>query len=142
MPPLTDKQKEYQKKYYQEHKQKIQEQNKKYNEEHKEQRKEKRGQYYQEKREYILQKSKDYYFTEQGKKNQRIVKWKQSGVIHDDYDELYDKYINSTECELCNIPITEGQGLIGKKHLDHDHETGEFRNILCGHCNVNIMRFK
>ena len=38
------------------------------------------------------------------------------------------------------MEITEGKGLIGKKHLDHDHETGYFRNVLCGMCNSNVLR--
>ena len=98
--------------------------------------------YYKNNRDKLLQKSKDYYFTDEGKKNHRIVIWKQQGVIHDDFDALYDKYINTNECELCKIPITEGRGLIGKKCLDHNHKTGEFRNILCGNCNINVLRKK
>ena len=98
--------------------------------------------YYKNNRDKLLQKSKDYYFTDEGKKNHRIVIWKQQGVIHDDFDALYDKYINTNECELCDIPITSGRGLIGKKHLDHDHKTGLFRNILCGNCNTNVLRKK
>ena len=137
MPPLTDKQKEYHKKYREEHKKEIQEYKKEYREEHKQEIQE-----YNKKNEARDKEARRKYREGNGKKVRKINDWKQSGVIHDDYDELYDKYINSTECELCNIPITEGKGIIGKKHLDHDHETGEFRNILCGHCNVKIMRFK
>jgi len=98
--------------------------------------------YYQNNKDKLLEKSKNYYFTDEGKKNHRIVMWKQQGVISDDYNELYDKYINTNKCELCKCDITEGNGLIGKKHLDHNHETGEFRNVLCGNCNVNVLRKK
>ena len=144
--PLTDKQKEQKKKYYQEHKQEIQEKNKKYHEEHKQKILEKKKEYNEvhkkEKQEYDKKYKKIYATTENGKKYNKINMWKYKGVISDDYNELYDKYINATECELCKTPIIEGRGLIGKKCLDHNHETGEFRNILCGHCNINIMRFK
>ena len=142
MPPLTDKQKEYHKKYRKEHKQEIQEYKKEYREEHKQEIQEYHKKYNEEHKQEKQEYRKEYDKTAQGKKVCRISKWKQNGVISDDYNKLYDKYINTNECELCNIPITEGQGIIGKKHLDHDHETGEFRNILCGYCNINIMRFK
>ena len=49
-------------------------------------------------------------------------------------------HIKTNECELCNCKLTGGNGLIGKRHLDHDHETGLFRNILCGKCNINEKR--
>ena len=98
--------------------------------------------YYQNNKDKLLQKSKDYYFTDEGKKNHRIVIWKQLGIKCDDFDSLYDKYIKCNKCELCNCDITEGKGLIGKKCLDHNHETGEFRNILCGYCNINVLRKK
>ena len=140
--PLTDKQKEQKKKYYQEHKQEIQEKNKKYAQEHKKEKKEYDKKYREENKEKKHEQDKIYLTTEKGKKVRKINTWKFIGVISDDYDELYDKYINATECELCKTPIIEGRGLIGKKCLDHNHETGEFRNILCGHCNINIMRFK
>ena len=123
--PLTDKQKEYHKKYREEHKKERQEMNKKYYEEHK-----------KEKMEYHKK------YREEHKKEKMEYDWKRKGIISDDFDALYDKYINTNECELCNTPITEGSGIKGKKHLDHDHKTGKFRNILCGNCNINIMRFK
>ena len=129
---------EQRKEYYQEHKKEKKEYSKKYYEEHKQ----KMLEYREKNKERIQEYIKQYTTTEQGKKRYRINRWKLRGIISDDYDALYDKYINATECELCKTPITEGGGIYGKKHLDHDHETGKFRNILCGHCNTAIMRFK
>lgn len=37
-------------------------------------------------------------------------------------------------CESCGGPATG----IGSLHLDHDHETGEFRGWLCQKCNMGI----
>ena len=146
MPLTSEQKKEYDKKYYEEHKKKKLEYCKKYNEEHKKKRQEYSKKYYEEHKQEILEKGKEYgkeyRTTETAIKNKRINRWKYTGIISDDFDELYDKYINATECELCNTPITEGGGITGKKHLDHDHKTGKFRNILCGHCNTQIMRFK
>jgi len=140
--PLTEKQKEYHKKYREQHKKEKKEYHKKYAQEHCDELREYRKKYREENKQTAQEYSKQYITTEQGKKSYRITAWKQIGVISDDYNALYDKYINTNECELCNTTITEGRGLIGKKHLDHDHETGEFRHILCGYCNINVMRFK
>jgi len=77
-----------------------------------------------------------YFKTEKGKKANRIQTWKYIGVISDDYNKLYEEYLAQTNCEFCNIPLHEGRTGKGRKCLDHDHETGQFRNILCCSCNV------
>lgn len=87
-------------------------------------------------REKESESKKEYYKTEIGIKNRRIRKWKFRGVIHPNFDELYEKYINTEHCELCNIKLTEGKRTHTTRCLDHCHETGEFRNILCHSCNV------
>ena len=69
-------------------------------------------------------------------KSLRINNWKLRGIIGD-YDELYEKWINCTNCEACNYIFTD----TCNKCLDHDHKTGLFRNILCRNCN-NDERFK
>jgi len=133
-----EKIKEQKKKYRQEHKEQIKEYNKKYNEENREEKREYNKKYNEKNKEHI----KEYYQTANGKKIKRISFWKSKGVISDDFDVLYEKYINTNECEICNVAIISGTGIIGKKHLDHCHISGKFRNILCGNCNVNVMRNK
>ena len=49
---------------------------------------------------------------------------------------LYEKYMNTNNCENCDIELVRGAGLSNKKHLDHDHNGGLFRNVLCGNCNI------
>jgi len=68
-------------------------------------------------------------------KKNRIKKWVSRGVICNDWDNLYDKYINTTNCEECDVELIFGIYGSNKKCLDHDHVTGEFRNILCNLCN-------
>ena len=59
------------------------------------------------------------------------------GLIHNDYDELYEKYINTEYCELCNVNLTEDKRTTKTTRcLDHDHQTGLLRNIVCHCCNV------
>ena len=71
-------------------------------------------------------------------KTRTIKTWKKRGIIHDDYEALYEKYLNTSHCELCNV-LLEGNGKT-KKCCDHDHENGKFRNILCNNCNWVVMR--
>ena len=85
----------------------------------------------EEKKEYM----KEYRKTDAYKKSYRITNWKKSGVKCDDWDKLYDKYINTWNCEECNVELKEGN-FKNKKCLDHNHDNGEFRNIICNRCNV------
>lgn len=71
-------------------------------------------------------------------KKRRIRTWIRSGVINEDFDSLYEHFINTNNCELCNV-VLEGNGK-QKKCLDHDHSTGLFRNVLCNVCNWVYMR--
>ena len=73
-------------------------------------------------------------------KNDPIVKmkikvsmWKFKGLISDDYESVYNRWLVSERCENCNKPYT----VKNCKCMDHCHDTGVFRNILCNPCNVN-----
>ena len=79
--------------------------------------------------------------TPAGRKSSRIQNWKQNGVIHDDFNELYEKYINTEFCELCNVKLTVDKAITKTTRcLDHDHTTGLFRNVVCNSCNVRLPR--
>tara|TARA_R110000803_G_scaffold165902_1_gene229308 strand:- start:21 stop:467 length:447 start_codon:yes stop_codon:yes gene_type:complete len=80
--------------------------------------------------------------TPKAKKYKRIFTWKNYGVICDDWDKLYEKYINTKNCELCNIELTEGKNTNTRRSLDHNHYTGLVRNILCSNCNSKLPRQK
>ena len=55
----------------------------------------------------------------------------------DDFDYVYNEYIHATNCDICNKKFTNTLD----RQLDHDHETGEIRNIICQKCNRNKKDF-
>jgi len=123
---LTEEQrKEYMKKYYEANKEKI-----------KERRKEHDIKYREKNKEKIKESNKKYSKTEEGKKSIRIKNWKIKGVICEDFNKLYDYYLNCWNCEECGIELVKGIYGANKKCLDHNHKTGQFRNVLCNTCNI------
>jgi len=57
--------------------------------------------------------------------------WKIKGLNMDNFEEIYQKYIYATHCELCNKQFPNTRD----RCMDHNHNTGEFRNIVCQSCN-------
>ncbi len=56
------------------------------------------------------------------------------GLSLDDVEKMREH--QSNRCKICLKPFSE----LGKKevHLDHNHETGKARSILCRACNLGI----
>tara|TARA_R110000787_G_scaffold256533_1_gene361832 strand:- start:177 stop:605 length:429 start_codon:yes stop_codon:yes gene_type:complete len=69
-----------------------------------------------------------------------LWRWKHYGIISDDWDELYQRYVDTTHCEKCNVELVVGNFGSNKKAIDHDHRTGEVRYICCHRCNMNIEK--
>jgi hypothetical protein len=60
------------------------------------------------------------------------------GITSADYDEILKSQGN--ECAICGT--TEFKYSRGRRpHIDHCHETGKVRGLLCGHCNLGIGQF-
>ena len=87
-----------------------------------------------------VEKIKQYQQTENGKKTNKIAKWKHKGIITDDYDFLYEWYMSINNCMNCNIELISGTGTTNHKHLDHDHLTNEPCIVVCGYCNIHILK--
>lgn len=155
---LTDeekktKRKDCNKKYYLKNKEKIKEQQKAYilenkdkmktyrianddnikerNEKVAEQRKEQNKAYRLKNKDKIKEKDKAYRQTEEGIKSNKMKSWRFIGVDNVN-DELYDYYMNCDKCEVCGKEFKDSYD----KCLDHNHDTGEFRYVLCRACNT------
>ena len=71
----------------------------------------------------------------QGK--QRVQYWKPHQVARRKFglsDEEYTTLIERSQglCEVCNNPMGN------KRCIDHDHNTGEIRGVLCNNCNTAL----
>ena len=69
-------------------------------------------------------------------KSKTIYKWKSRGLKLNEgetYDDIFEKVKNSTHCELCKDEFSEDDKK--RRCMDHCHETGLFRMVLCNECN-------
>ena len=56
------------------------------------------------------------------------------GMTLEDYDRLLED--QGGVCAICESGDNRSKG--ERFHIDHDHETGEVRGLLCGPCNTGI----
>jgi len=99
--------------------------------------KEKYKEYSQEIKEYIRERQNEYRQTQKGKRSRKISDWKRRGLVSKDYNLLYNNYLKSTNCEECGVEYGKYKDGTGTwKCMDHNHETGLFRNYLCNTCNI------
>ena len=118
--------KEYKKEWYQKNKERLKLQKK---------------EYYQKNKEKRKAYNKAYDQTPAGIKSHRISDWKRYGVICDDWDNLYEIYINTKNCGNCNVELTEDKITTSTTRcLDHSHVTHEFRAVVCNDCNLRVLR--
>tara|TARA_R110002074_G_scaffold136987_1_gene281881 strand:- start:63 stop:485 length:423 start_codon:yes stop_codon:yes gene_type:complete len=61
----------------------------------------------------------------------RKSQWKSAGLVMDNFEEIWTRYINTDKCELCNKDFLKRSDRV----MDHCHTTGKFRNVVCRACN-------
>jgi hypothetical protein len=62
---------------------------------------------------------------------QDVYRFKKYGITKEDFEEMYDGH-----CHICTLPIG------WDCHIDHCHETGKVRGLLCNTCNKGLGLFK
>jgi hypothetical protein len=113
----------YDKKYYEEHKEKIHASQKKYREKHKEEEKVRGKKYREENKEKIRDRHRKWRVANPGHLY---------GISLDEFN-LKIKEQNS----LCAICLK----LMAPPFVDHNHITGENRDMLCRYCNTGLGMF-
>lgn len=80
-----------------------------------------------------------YHNDPEYKEHLKDTKYKsQFGISLEDYNRMLESQNNL--CAICKQPETEtntrgGKGKIVALAVDHNHETGQVRGLLCGKCN-------
>lgn len=64
------------------------------------------------------------------------------GMTISDWDAMLAE--QNGRCAICGVPEAEAPGQTGSGsglHVDHDHETGAVRGLLCRCCNLGLGQF-
>lgn len=67
-----------------------------------------------------------------GVDNQRRKLWRKYRITPEEYDILLKTY--EGKCAICGGANSDGRPI----HVDHDHETGVIRGMLCFNCNAAL----
>lgn len=88
------------------------------------------------KRDYIQRIGKDEY-RKQYQKHSMTAKFKRYGLSEEKYHEMRND--QGQKCAMCFVLFREDPRSI---HIDHCHETGRVRGILCSGCNLFLGRIE
>jgi len=70
------------------------------------------------------------------RKNNLFRTCKRYGLLVEEYNAIAER-----GCEICGEKPKGGTGRHNRLYVDHDHQTGAFRGLLCFACNLAIGRF-
>jgi len=132
---LTEKERAWHRKYYYKNKDKIKKYHQKYYAEHAEETRKYHKEYYN--------KNKDQWRERYKKKDRDPLKRRDSelrnkfNITLEDYNYLLNKQDGC--CLLCNRHYSE---FVKGLAVDHNHETGQIRGLLCGPCNTRLGWFE
>lgn len=165
----TDIEKEYKHLWYLKNKDRIKEQKREYNRTHKEQNNESKRKYKLRNKEKLKEDNKQYYLRNKTRilershkymKNNRLAATertrkyrlnhpqstqeaqrrkvlKQYGITEDEYDIIL--FEQEDKCAICGKHKNDFEQSLC---IDHIHETGEIRGLLCKQCNLGLGNFK
>ena len=110
--------------------------------------------YYLKHQERLVQEARDKRATDPEKHKGYVRKWKaknperervrnlaQFGMTIKDYDAMHEA--QGGVCAICNQPETSNRGgRVYRLAVDHDHNTGKVRGLLCFKCNSAMGSFE
>lgn len=85
---------------------------------------------------------KQYNTEESGYRAGRAKLFRQYGITMEEFDSMYVEQRGL--CKICGNPETVlgSGGKVKTLAIDHDHETGQVRGLLCNNCNRAIGLLK
>jgi hypothetical protein len=72
-----------------------------------------------------------------GRRSERKRKLKRYGLTPETYEQMFQEQNN--KCAIC---LGDNSSSKRDWHIDHCHETGVVRGILCHHCNIGLGQFR
>jgi hypothetical protein len=83
-------------------------------------------------------RQRSFYSTPAGKRSYRNSELiKKYGITLDQYDSMLRS--QGRLCAICGTSEPKGRGAF---NVDHDHDTGAVRALLCHHCNTGLGAFQ
>lgn len=95
----------------------------------------------EENREEINRRAREHYRENREEYRDRALRSKY-GITSEDYQRMHDE--QGGVCAICRREETaaHANGKVRRLAVDHDHETGEVRGLLCFACNVRVGYFE
>ena len=80
-----------------------------------------------------INERKRNYYKKDKRSNKNVALKKNFGITIDEFEEMEKK--QGGVCASCGNPETKRKGTLC---VDHNHETGEIRGLLCTRCNIAL----
>ena len=136
-PVVIPADKEYHRNWYQKNKERISIEGKTYRAENKEKISERTKLYRQNHKEMFKIKDHNRFLRDKDKRlilTRKIYLRNKYGILPDQYEEMFKE--QKGKCAICNKVSKR------KLAIDHDHDTGLIRELLCSNCNRALGYFK
>ncbi len=69
----------------------------------------------------------------------RVVKWRNYGLTPKMFWLMWDEQAGLCAMPMCFSLLRQGGGSRRSVHIDHDHDTGLIRGLLCPDCNTRVV---
>lgn len=92
--------------------------------------------------EYHRNRDKYLEYNRSSERRERWFAWKlkrQFGITVDEFEAMLEKQCGC--CAICESELEVGKYSNRRLHIDHDHQTGVVRGLLCLRCNTGIGSF-